>query len=198
MSLRALRVALVALVMAPAVLACGGGDPGAADDDGGLRGPTGGRLTFDAAMLDEVDAFVPLPPDGGPPPRDAGPPPPRDAGRIDAGRRCTGVASSCLVVGSISCTSQRGCYRDGDCRGVSRSCYSIYSSYSCARQDGCYWSSSRDDCSGSARSCSAYSGSASCTGQDGCRWEDDCTGSAYPCNLLTPTECTSQRGCYLE
>ncbi|MFK7992192.1 MAG: hypothetical protein AB8I08_39600 [Sandaracinaceae bacterium] len=161
----------------------------------GDAGPAfGGSLTFDAAMLAWTDT--------GPSPRpgfDAGPSVGFDAGR-DSGtvaRQCTGVARSCSLYSATLCSTQMGCRRDGDCDGLSRSCYSMYSSYTCIRQDGCFWSSYSDDCSGSARSCSLYSGRTSCTGQEGCRWDESCAGSPTPCSLLSEATCDLQDGCYL-
>jgi collagen type VII alpha len=124
-----------------------------------------------------------------------------DAGNIDAGggsSRCTGVPTPCSLNSGATCESTRGCTRDERCAGVSSSCYSQYSSYSCTSLRGCYWSSSSSSCSGSSWSCSAMSGSSSCIGQDGCRWEDDCTGVATPCSLMTEAECVTQVGCRLE
>lgn len=164
------------------------------EDAGPLRGPEGGVLRFDAAMLL----------DGG---RDAGTPPdvprtdtPRDVASPDVPmtRTCAGVPTSCYSLGSSArCATQMGCRRDGECSGVSRSCYSMYTSYSCSAQDGCYWTSSRNECSGSARSCILYSSSSACTGQDGCDWDDTCEGIATSCYDLSPSLCTLQEGCYL-
>lgn len=173
-------------------------DGRAVDDDAGpQRGPTGGRLRFDAAMLDEppMDAGTPLHP-----PRDAGrdsgwmPPPPRDSGQ----RRCTGVARSCILFSSSACVLQTGCRRDDRCEGVATSCYSLFDSYSCTRQRGCYWNSSRRDCSGSAWGCLLMDDRYECTDQRGCRWEEECDGVATSCVLLTEAECLRQEGCYLQ
>ena len=159
-----------------------------------LRGPEGGVVRFDAAMLVPVDA--------GPAMADVGPR--IDAGRdggptLDAGRRCSGVARSCSSFGaSSSCVTQNGCTRGGECNGVSRSCYSIFSSFACSSHDGCIWDSSRDECNGSARNCSGYFSSSSCSGQDDCRWDTTCDGVASSCFGMSPALCTLQEGCYLE
>lgn len=159
------------------------------DGDAGVHGPEGGVLTFDAAMLVRVDAA---------------PPPGRDAGRdahvvgSDAGHRCAGSAYSCSLVGATNCMLQLGCTSSGNCSGISTSCYSLFDSFSCGSQQGCYWSSSSRNCSGSAWPCDLESGSASCASQRGCYWERTCTGSAQPCSLLGEFECTGQLGCYWE
>ena len=134
-----------------------------------------------------------------------------DAGRFDAGRfdaavarrdagppRCEGVVTSCSLVPRASCTTQEGCRLGGDCEGVSTSCYSLFDSYACSAQDGCYWSFSSRSCSGSARSCYGYSYSSSCSGQRGCSWDSACDGYATSCILLDGFSCERQRGCYLE
>lgn len=185
------RVLALGVLTVTTLAACGGAPDDLADASA-PRGPAGGRLVFDASMLeDPIDAWVPPVPDAGGS-RDAGPPP--DAG---GERTCTGLSTSCSSIGAISCTSQRGCRVDGECTGSARSCYSIFDSYTCYSQDGCYWSSSGRDCGGSASSCRTYSFRSSCTSQDGCRWEDRCDGVATPCSLLAEWECELQRGCVL-
>jgi len=186
---------LCPLLVASIVSGCGGGGGHDGEADGGLRGPEGGVLRFDAAMLhSSADAGAPGPVDGGPaPPRDSGGPIVIDSGR----RTCAGSAWSCSLVGASRCSSQRGCRLDGECSGLSRSCYSITYSSGCYSQDGCYWSSSSSSCSGSARSCYSYYGSATCHGQDGCDWDDTCEGVATSCSLLSEHECELQEGCYL-
>jgi hypothetical protein len=159
------------------------------------HGPEGGLLTFDAAMLSEPDAGPAVWEDGGPPRRDVGPP------RYDAGPamlECAGSATPCSLRPVVGCTDGFGCSVGGDCSGSARSCYSIFDSYSCNRQDGCYWSTSSDDCSGSARSCSGYTGGLTCESQDGCDWTDECEGFARSCDLISLTFCTTQPGCRVE
>ena len=162
-------------------------------DGGGVRGPEGGVLRFDAAMLeDPPDAAPPLPrPDAGR----------RDAGRPDTGapRRCAGLPRSCSSYGSSSgCVTQSGCRRDGDCSGSATSCYGLFDSYSCSSQDGCYWSSFDRDCSGSARACSSYYSYGTCFDQRGCSWSDTCSGVATSCASFSEATCALQEGCYLE
>ncbi|MCC6875575.1 MAG: hypothetical protein IT378_14810 [Sandaracinaceae bacterium] len=180
---------------------------GCGSRDFGDGGAVPGVLRFDAAMIGHRDAAVPddaaVLRDAGL--RDAGPRdaggrpdayvPPRDAGTTV--RTCTGVATSCSLVGTYGCTSQQGCYLGGECTGSARYCSSYFSSYSCSRQEGCYWSSYSEYCSGISRSCYGYTGSASCTYQEGCSWRTTCEGSAWSCSLLTASECLSQDGCYL-
>ena len=161
----------------------------ARDTDAGVRGPEGGVLTFDAAMLVRVDA--------GAMPHDAGHSDTHVTG-IDAGHRCTGVAESCSLVGSTSCISQRGCTRSGNCSGLESLCYDFFDSFSCGSQDGCYWSSLTRSCAGSAWPCHLESGTASCSSQRGCSWTYTCTGSATPCSLLLQSECSLQLGCFWE
>lgn len=158
--------------------------------DSGVRGPEGGVLTFDGAMLVHVDAA--RLPDAYVPGHDA------HVGPSDAGHRCTGVAQPCTLVGSSSCTLQRGCTRTGDCTGVATGCYSLFDSFSCGSQDGCYWSSSGSYCSGSAYSCSIESGSSLCISQRGCSYTYTCTGAVTPCSLLGEFECPDQLGCIWE
>ncbi|MEQ8456629.1 MAG: hypothetical protein RLO52_34870 [Sandaracinaceae bacterium] len=176
-----LGVALAALTLA----ACDGPAPPM------LRGPDGGVLTFDAAMIDVEPA------DARASSSDSGVTTPRDSGVRPSEPRCNGVPIGCYGRATrTSCSQVDGCRWDEDCSGVARSCYSRYSSYSCSRQDGCYWSTFSDDCSGSARSCSSYSSSSSCTGQEGCRWDGDCLGVARTCSgYFSSYACNSQPGC---
>jgi hypothetical protein len=190
---------VVSCALAFVLAAC---DPSPPVDEAPSR-PDASVLRFDAAMLDDgPDATMPppLPPDGG---RDAG----RDAG-VTIGRDsgtpserfvCRGVARSCSLMSTFSCTNQLGCRLGGDCGGVSWGCYSFYSRYACAEQDGCYWSTSFDDCSGYARSCSAYYSETSCERQEGCRWDDECEGVAWLCSdFLTLSSCLGHAGCRWE
>ena len=120
-------------------------------------------------------------------------------GVFDAGvtRRCTGVAWSCSAAPTSNCGSVLGCVSSGECQGVSSSCYSQYSSYSCISQEGCYWSTYDDSCSGSSWSCYLFSGSSSCVMQEGCYWHRTCEGVSTSCSLLTVATCTDQLGCYV-
>jgi len=176
-------------------------DPSAPVDEDPPR-PDASVLRFDAAMLDDArDATMPppSPPDGG---RDAG----RDAG-VTIGRDsgtsserfvCRGIARSCSLMSTFSCTDQLGCRLGGDCGGVSQSCY-LRSRYSCADQDGCYWSSLREDCSGSAWFCSSYSSELPCEDQEGCRWSDECEGVSWLCSdFFTLSSCLGHVGCRWE
>ncbi|MGE3635033.1 MAG: hypothetical protein AB7P00_34345 [Sandaracinaceae bacterium] len=180
--------------------ACDGGPPLDDPDAGGVAGPSGSRLFFDAAMLTTRPDAGDLPPDAGTgrdagPFRDAGPPPHFDAGPRD--RECAGIATSCSSLGSSTCLLQLGCRRDGDCTGSAYFCSSYHSSFSCSSQDGCYWLSGSDRCSGFASSCSSYTFSSGCNLQDGCRWTDRCAGVALSCATISVENCLSQSGCYL-
>ena len=182
-------------VVAAAGFALGCGRDRPPDDGmpGGARGPDGGSLTFDAAMLARSDAG-PIEPDAGE--TDLGPP---DLGPPDLGTRvCRGVALSCYGSSRTTCESQRGCAFDEGCEGSAASCSSQRSSYSCNALDGCYWSSSTSRCSGSARSCRSLYSSSACRRQDYCRWAIDCTGVSTACSLLTEYECELQSGCYVD
>lgn len=111
------------------------------------------------------------------------------------GESCRGVASPCSARTAATCSSVKGCTSGGECTGVSSSCYSQFSSYSCNSQQGCFWSSLNESCSGSAWSCSSMSGSATCTSQRGCSWDTTCEGVATSCSALSESECSSQPGC---
>jgi len=115
------------------------------------------------------------------------PPPPKPA-------RCTGVATSCILLAGSACSAAKGCTVSDRCTGSSTSCSLIFS---CTLQDGCYRNSS-GQCTGFARSCSSYFSDISCGYQDGCRWTSECSGSATQCDLLSASECSSQPGCRLE
>lgn len=110
---------------------------------------------------------------------------------------CTGFALPCSSLSGFECGSALGCRSDGDCSGVSRSCFSYSSSFSCNSQDGCFWSSFDDDCSGSSRSCFSMSSEFSCTGQDGCSWSDRCTGTPFvtDCEEESVALCDFTPGC---
>ena len=117
-------------------------------------------------------------------------------GTGSGGGQCVGSATPCSLLASTTCAQTLGCYTDGDCSGVSKSCYSIYTSYACTSQDGCYWSSLNSDCSGVSRSCGGYSIRSTCTSQDGCNWRDTCSGSSWSCaSFYSPLDCVLQRGC---
>ncbi len=121
---------------------------------------------------------------------------PATGGASSGGGSCRGVATSCSILSTSECSSALGCRRDGECTGLSRSCYYYLEGSSCYSQDGCYWLSS-SGCGGSSRSCSRYSTSTSCILQDGCSWDDTCEGVATPCSGLTSEfSCSSQPGCY--
>lgn len=185
---------LVACLLAFAATACEGPDTEPTE-------PERGVLVFDAAMLrrdggapiDPPDA-EPGGPDAAPLPVDGGPPISRDAGGDT--EQCRGSSLSCLGLFEFECDRAGGCSWRDECTGSPRSCYSQFTSYSCNRQDGCYWSYSTENCSGVARSCSSYSSQFSCTDQDGCRWDGDCSGSAFPCSYhLSRFACEDQPGC---
>ncbi len=116
-------------------------------------------------------------------------------GTISIPKSCRGVAASCSSRTSGTCASVRGCSTEGECDGLSSSCYSQYSSYSCTSQQGCYWSSLNKSCSGSARSCRLFSGSSSCVSQNGCSWRYTCEGVSTACVLLGEFDCEQQPGC---
>jgi len=190
-----------ALVGLSAVLVAGCGSGESGRPDAGIRGPEGGTLTFDAAMLDDPDSAMPPPADTGV--RDTGV---RDTGVRDTGVRdtgtstgvCTGYARSCSVLTDTECLDALGCSLDSTCEGYASSCYSQYSSYTCNSQRGCYWSSYSSDCSGSAWSCSLLS-SSECYRQRGCSTSRRCTGVSRSCSSLTLQYlCDSQPGCTYE
>lgn len=113
------------------------------------------------------------------------------------GGACRGSATPCTLVSGSECTFALGCRTGGTCSGSAWSCYSMYGSYSCGSQDGCYWSSASSQCSGSARSCSSYTTSTGCTYQDGCRWRENCEGTPWSCTSLSSKfDCDLQPGCY--
>jgi hypothetical protein len=122
------------------------------------------------------------------------PPPPAHREEVT----CAGSATSCYNRTVSSCLDGDGCWIDGDCRGISDSCYYQNSHYACIDLDGCYWNSSSDYCAGSSWSCSTYSSSAACIDQDGCSWRRECAGTATSCSLLDPYSCEGQPGCSLE
>ena len=211
MKLRNLAL-LAVLILLPS--ACG--EEKDAKGTSGLRGPDGGILEFDAAQLGGAagsgakagngngggagGTLGAAGTSGGAGTGGSGGIT-LDAGNIDAGggsSRCTGFPSPCSLNSGATCEFTKGCTRDQDCAGVSSSCFSQYSSSSCSSLRGCYWSSSTSSCSGSSWSCLAMTGLSECIGQDGCRWEDDCTGVATPCSLLTEAECVTQVGCRME
>ena len=121
-----------------------------------------------------------------------------DAGSCTRVPECRGSATPCGLLSTTQCGLSLGCRLDGDCSGLSTSCFSYFSSFSCGSQDGCFWSFSSDYCSGSSRSCSSYSFSSSCTSQDGCRWDQQCDGTPLSCSSLSPATCETQPGCYLD
>lgn len=110
---------------------------------------------------------------------------------------CTGYATSCALLGGTSCLTAFGCKDASRCSGISSSCYSKYSSYTCSSQEGCYWSAVTSNCSGSSSSCSTMLSSLSCTYQDGCSWLSNCTGVPDACDTFPPSLCENQPGCYL-
>lgn len=111
---------------------------------------------------------------------------------------CTGVATPCSLLSSTQCSSALGCISDGDCNGVATSCYSLFDSFSCESQQGCYWSFTTDDCSGVSSSCFSQFSSFSCASQQGCYWSDGCSGAASSCSSLGAASCTLQPGCRLQ
>lgn len=110
--------------------------------------------------------------------------------------KCTGTATPCSLLSGLSCLDSLGCTDSSRCSGISTSCYSLYSSYTCSSQDGCYWSSSSSSCSGSSYMCSSFSSSGSCGLQEGCSWTSSCTGVPLGCDDYTPGTCYTQPGCY--
>jgi hypothetical protein len=108
---------------------------------------------------------------------------------------CGGLATPCSLLSDTSCASALGCRDDSQCGGVSESCYSQFSSFSCNSQDGCFWSSSSDDCSGSAHSCSSYSFDFGCQSQAGCYWTPRCSGTPEACEDTPVSLCAQQPGC---
>jgi hypothetical protein len=110
---------------------------------------------------------------------------------------CTGTATPCSLLSSTACLSTLGCTDSSYCSGVSAGCYSMYSSYSCSSQPGCYWSSYDKDCSGYSESCSSQYSSYSCSNVSGCSWRAACTGIPLACSSLSTASCLSQQGCRL-
>ncbi len=110
---------------------------------------------------------------------------------------CGGVATPCSLVSNSQCALVTGCKLGGSCTGVSSSCYSQFSSYSCNALQGCYWSSSSKKCSGSSWSCTLFSGSSSCIYQKGCYWDDECEGISAACSTLSVEDCADQPGCHV-
>lgn len=113
------------------------------------------------------------------------------------GGSCLGSATPCSLLSLGDCSLALGCFPDGECSGVSSGCYGRIGSYSCASQDGCYWSTSSETCSGVSRSCFGFTNSVSCGGQDGCYWVRTCEGLAWSCSALSSAvDCELQPGCY--
>jgi hypothetical protein len=108
---------------------------------------------------------------------------------------CGGVATPCVLLTDLTCSSASGCHDDSRCSGSAESCYSQFDSFSCNDVDGCYWSSNR--CSGSSHSCSGYVGRYTCEDQPGCHWSSDCSGSARSCDEILTALCSTQPGCNL-
>ena len=111
---------------------------------------------------------------------------------------CMGTATPCDLLSGASCAATDGCYPDGDCMGVSRSCSAYTSSGACYGQLGCSWSSSTSRCNGSAWSCSTTSAESNCDSIDGCYWLDGCTGFASCILQDTETQCGAVLGCRWE
>jgi hypothetical protein len=176
-----------------AVLVCAFGS--IMDPCSGTNAPSEGTtppiLEWDAEAIPPVRVGLPESIDGGLA-ADAAPP----LGGFDAGT-CTGIARSCSLLTSGTCSTVMGCRESGECTGYASSCYTRYSSSSCISQSGCYWSSYDGKCSGSARSCSSFSASATCAYQSGCRWTLTCEGIETSCFSLQPNECLRQPGCSL-
>ncbi|MEQ8456627.1 MAG: hypothetical protein RLO52_41840 [Sandaracinaceae bacterium] len=145
------------------------------------RGPEGGQVRFDAAMVAPVPTA-----DGG-----------IDSGLAPA-LSCRGVARSCLLRASeLSCTEGDGCRWESDCEGVPYPCSLQSSRGACNDHLGCYWrSSGSGSCSGSPRSCRLFGERFSCSSQDGCRWSEGCAGTSTPCeSFALELSCNQQPGC---
>lgn len=110
---------------------------------------------------------------------------------------CGGSATPCSILTDSQCSSALGCSSNSGCQGLSTSCYSLFSSFECTSQEGCYWDSTGSTCSGSAESCDLFFGSGSCALQTGCTWHGGCSGSPLPCSELTASLCTQTPGCSL-
>ncbi|WP_157068683.1 hypothetical protein [Sandaracinus amylolyticus] len=120
-----------------------------------------------------------------------------DAGPPDSGEpTCRGVADSCdLFAGH--CEDQDGCFPDGECSGVPRSCSAIFTPGECGGMDGCDWSDGR--CSGFPAACSTKVGEGSCAFQLDCVWTDGCQGRPLDCDFrATESECLRAEGCRWE
>jgi hypothetical protein len=111
---------------------------------------------------------------------------------------CTGFPTPCGLLSGVQCISATGCSDDSECSGFATSCYSLFDSYSCSSQEGCFWSTYSKNCSGSAQSCSGMPGEYSCASQHGCFWSGGCTGTAKACEKQFVSLCTNQPGCQLE
>ena len=111
---------------------------------------------------------------------------------------CGGSATPCSLLSSSQCIAAEGCVDDSACTGIATGCYSLFDSYSCSSQQGCYWSTYSNSCSGSAFPCSLSAGSLSCAFQQGCFWTGGCTGVATSCSSEPVSLCTSQPGCTVE
>ncbi len=111
---------------------------------------------------------------------------------------CGGFATPCGLLSDLECIGATGCSDDSMCSGFATSCYSLFDSYSCSSQDGCYWSTSSKSCSGSAHSCSGEPGEFSCNDQKGCYWTGGCKGTPEACDKQFVSLCTEQPGCTLK
>jgi hypothetical protein len=112
---------------------------------------------------------------------------------------CKGAVTSCYSIADEGDCISASCTWEGECSGVSESCYNQLSSFACGELDGCYWNSSSEYCSGVSESCYSYSSSTSCIFQSGCDWSGECSGTSEfaSCEEAGTIYCEFIPGCSL-
>lgn len=174
------RAPLLLLLAAAGVAAAG------CDLEPAPRGPSGGRVTFDAAMLDPVPSA----------PRDGGV---RDTG-VDTGvepePRCQGVPRLCLARLTRAGCVAGGCDWIEECGGVAASCRD-HDSRACRDHEGCRWNhGGAGSCQGTPYRCAYHRSAGTCGRHRGCRWEGSCGGVPTRCDDLEgEASCAEQPGC---
>jgi hypothetical protein len=109
---------------------------------------------------------------------------------------CIRVNDPCLGQGYSDCRVMRGCSwaeASGFCSRVATSCSDLATSDLCSAA-GCSWTG----CTGTSVSCDMIRSMDRCKGR--CRWtvtDNYCEGTPTPCDQLSTSECTRQRGCSL-
>lgn len=121
------------------------------------------------------------------------------AGEGSGNPYCVGTPLSCGLLTPSDCGRALGCHSAGGCGGMQLSCGSMYDSYSCESQGGCYWSSSTRLCDGTAMDCSYYVTDYDCRSQEGCYFDESCTGTLVydNCEELSVSACVAAPGCKL-